>query len=229
MSTIIYACEMIRDEVVLALKNTGCNTPVIWVDNQLHTYPEKLRAYLQSAIDQTDNVDTSVFAFGLCGNAFIHITTGNARAVIPAFNDCTEMILCNQDKPTHNCGCYYLTRGWLSSEKSIKNEIEFYTRRYNEKNAYRIMKRMFANYQQLMLIDTGAYPVDEYLPEAEEIADALGLDLTVSKGTVAALERLFEGIGSGRWGTEFHVIPPHTEITYDHLGHGETINSLEAR
>ena len=49
MSTIIYACEMIRDEVVLALKNTGCNTPVIWVDNQLHTYPEKLRAYLQSA------------------------------------------------------------------------------------------------------------------------------------------------------------------------------------
>ena len=98
-----------------------------------------------------------------------------------------------------------------------------------KKNAYRIMKRMFANYQQLMLIDTGAYPVDEYLPEAEEIADALGLDLTVSKGTVAALERLFEGIGSGRWGTEFHVIPPHTEITYDHLGHGETINSLEAR
>lgn len=229
MSAIIYACEMIRDEVELALKNTGCRVPVIWVDSSLHMYPEKLKAHLQEKINNTGNVDTIVFAFGLCGNAFINITTGEASAVIPHFNDCTEILLANQDSKTHSCGCYYLTRGWIDSEKSIKNEMEFYTKRYNEKNAHRIMKRMFAHYHQLMLIDTGAYPVDEYAQTAAEIASVLNLELTSSKGTIEVLERLFEGLKAGQWGSEFRLIPPHTLITHDNLGHGQTINSFESR
>lgn len=229
MSAIIYACEMIRDEVELALKNTDCGVPVIWVDSSLHMYPEKLKAHLQEKIDNTDNVDTIVFAFGLCGNAFINITTGNASAVIPRFNDCTEMLLANQNRKTHSCGCYYLTRGWIDSEKSIKNEIEFYTKRYNEKNAHRIMRRMFVHYNQLMLIDTGAYPVDEYTRTAEELASMLNLELTMSKGTIEVLEHLFKGLETGQWDSEFRVIPPHTLITYENLGHGETINSFESR
>jgi hypothetical protein len=53
---VIIACEMIEDEVRLALAGLAPEDrpPVIWVESQLHDRPERLKAALQKLIDQLD-------------------------------------------------------------------------------------------------------------------------------------------------------------------------------
>ncbi|MCL5734509.1 MAG: DUF1638 domain-containing protein [Actinobacteria bacterium] len=52
----ILACEMIEDEVGLALEAlpSDLRPPVVWVESGLHDHPEKLAAALQSLVDLLD-------------------------------------------------------------------------------------------------------------------------------------------------------------------------------
>ena len=53
---VILACEMIEDEVELALEALppGARLPVVWVESGLHDRPERLNAALQQLIDRLD-------------------------------------------------------------------------------------------------------------------------------------------------------------------------------
>jgi len=54
--TVILACEMIEDEVRLALDGLPPESlpPIVWVQSGLHDRPERLKAVLQALIDQLD-------------------------------------------------------------------------------------------------------------------------------------------------------------------------------
>ena len=54
--TVIIACEMIEDEVQLALEALAPEDrpPVVWVESRLHDRPELLKAALQRLIDLLD-------------------------------------------------------------------------------------------------------------------------------------------------------------------------------
>ena len=54
--TVILACEMIEDEVGLALESVPADhrPPVIWVESGLHDHPERLAAALQGLVDRLD-------------------------------------------------------------------------------------------------------------------------------------------------------------------------------
>ncbi len=60
---VILACEMIEDEVLLALKRVeqaiGVGPPadrpsLVWIESGLHEYPERLRAHLQGLVERLD-------------------------------------------------------------------------------------------------------------------------------------------------------------------------------
>ena len=49
--THIIACEMLRDELELAMETTGISYPTIWMEKGLHDDPQKLRNSLQAQLD----------------------------------------------------------------------------------------------------------------------------------------------------------------------------------
>lgn len=231
MKNIILACKILEDEVLAALEKTGCTAPVIWLDSSLHLYPEKLKVSLQGHIDQISNVDNILFTFGLCGNSVIGLVSPRAQLVIPLFNDCIEMLtkpeitgLPQQDTK----GCYFLTRGWTRDKRTLANEINHYHQKYGPERAQRILKTMLGNYTHLAVLDTHAYPLEEFLPEARALAEKLDLALNVREASIIMLERLF----SGDWNEHFCIVPPNTPVSPEHFHHvasgGSVANALPA-
>ena len=222
MRNVILACEILEDEIRKALDESNNNDTIIWIDASLHMYPQKLNKKLQEEIDLLDalgNTENILFSFGYCGNAIQGLKSNKSNLIIPQVNDCIELFFHNN--PNKNTirseGCYFLTRGWLNNQGSIANEYEHYIEKYGIARTKRIMEVMLAHYHFLTLIDTGAYPIDQYTPVAEKVAQKLDLELSIQKGSIQLLTKLFRGA----WEDHFCIIPPGTEVSLEHF---ETIN-----
>ena len=72
---------------------------------------------------------------------------------------------------------------------------------------------MYAGYEQVNLIDTQAYEVEECLDQSQAVADRLKLEHGVVPGSVQLLERLFKGERD----SEIVVVPPEEKIGFNHL------------
>jgi hypothetical protein len=247
--SVILACEMIEDEVRLALQAVppSKQPPVVWIESGLHERPERLRAALQDLIGQLDegaHTETAVtilsvrpgrgaaaerreqvqvepveevrLALGFCGNALQGLKTRHLRLVFPRVDDCVSLLL--------NCGCareeipreprhYYLTRGWFNHESSLMESMQEWEERYGVERAAKIRKTMFAGYEQVNLIDTKAYELDECLEDSQGFASDLEMEHGIVPGSVQLLERLFKGERD----SEIVVVPPGEEIGFGHL------------
>ena len=65
MNSIIIACSTISDELNLAIKETGCRFPVLWIESGLHIKPENLKIRLQQELDHIDNIEQVILGFRL--------------------------------------------------------------------------------------------------------------------------------------------------------------------
>ena len=229
MKNVILACRILEDEVLAALKNTGCAAPVIWLEASLHLHPEKLKSALQRHIDELGNVDNILLTFGLCGNSVIGLKSAEASLVLPHCNDCIEMLLKypRAKLPEQETkGCYFLTRGWTKDERSLAREVDHYFARYGQARAKRILKTMLGRYRSLVVLDTKSYPLEGFLAMAGELAAKLDLELSVYEGSTSQLEHLFAGL----WDDAFRIIPPGMAVTFEHFytvaGAGALVNQL---
>jgi hypothetical protein len=216
MSTIIIACNTIADELNLAIKATGVDHPVLWINSKLHTKPEKLREEIQAAISRISNVSTIILAFGYCGNALVGIKSEHARIVFPKAEDCISMLLGSAERrralSKETCS-YYLTRGWLESENNLADEYAYCIKKFGPKRALDLMRAILKSYRHLTLIDTGAYDIERLKPRTEELAATLGLCHKVIEGS----QRIFHKLLTGPWDEEFVTVEPGREITLDGL------------
>ncbi|MBR0026533.1 MAG: DUF1638 domain-containing protein [Clostridia bacterium] len=205
MKEVIIACAMLEDEVNLAMRETGCTLPVIWLERGLHEFPEKLRAELLRQLEQTD-ADTVLLAYGLCGNALVDVGSAKARLVIPRFDDCVRMLLSGETCPRYmgDCHALYFTGSWFRSDRFIGKEYKKCEARMGEKRTRKVYRKMFENYREVRLIDTGAYCLDDYQAEAEETAELFGLGCSREQGTIRILKKLF----AREWDDEFLILPP---------------------
>ena len=71
------------------------------------------------------------------------------------------------------------------------------------------MKIMLGHYKRFMLIDTGAYPVEEVLPRTQAFAERLTMQHEVAQGSL----RLFHKLLTGPWDEEFLVLEPGNAVT----------------
>jgi hypothetical protein len=212
MSTIIIACRTIADELNLAIKETGCKHPVLWMDAGLHANPDILKKKLQEELDRIDNVDQIILAYGYCGNALIGLKANNFSLVFPRADDCISLVLgsCKKrQEVSKEMATYFLTKGWLDSDKNMWTEHQETIKRYGKERADRIANALYRNYKRLGVIETGAYKVNDILEQTQLIADELKLQHQILPGTIEYLKKLL----TGPWDDQFFIINKGGTVT----------------
>ncbi|WP_371381077.1 DUF1638 domain-containing protein [Sporomusa aerivorans] len=212
MGTAIIACQTLRDELRLAIKETGVEYPVIYIESGLHNTPELLHKSIQENINCMDNISTILLAFGYCGNSLLGIRSEKARLVIPKVDDCIPLLLGSCEARRNilkEKGTYFLTQGWLDNENNLLREYERCVERYGPERALKIMKIIRGHYKRFMLIDTGAYAVESVLPQTRRFAEMLHMCHEVTKGSLRLLCKLLQE----QWDEEFLVLEPGKEVT----------------
>lgn len=217
MRTVAIACRTIQDEIMKAVCAVKSDYPIIWVESGLHNISEKLNRHLQAEIDKLDNVDNILLVFGYCGNALLGLVSPKARLVFPKVDDCISLLLGGnlaKNQLSKEAAAYYLTRGWLTYENNIWDEFTHCVNRFGYDKAKKIFGIMLDKYENLNVIDTGAYELDEFIKLTDKIALELGLRHQVVPGTLALLFKAF----NGTWDEDFAVIEPEKIIDFYDLG-----------
>ena len=208
MAEVLLCCEMLRDEVELAMERTGAQVPVVWVDAGLHEHPERLREELHNRIAQLETqYDTVLMGFCLCGNATVGVGGSRAKLVAPRFDDCIRMLMCRQPGtvPDVDCRCMYFTQGWTRSEEAyIGCQYQHACEKYGPVKGKRVYRSMLKNYTTLMLVDTGAYDMASCGDYVRQTAQALELEYGEVRGTIRILEKLLRH----EWDEEFYCLEP---------------------
>ncbi len=214
-SILLIACGMIRDEISLAMKNTGIYYDTIWMNAELHNNPEMLKQELQNEINNHQEYDTILLSYGNCGKALIGLHSDHTRLALLRSEDCIQMLLYNKEKLKSIRGeTYFITRGWMMAKKSLKAEYHYAINKYGPKRAEMIMEIMFKNYKALMMIDSGAYNLDEWIHCARHLSQVLKLDFVITQGDVEILEMFL----SLEWDHRVAVIEPGVKVTKDDFG-----------
>mgnify|MGYP001347448787 CR=1 FL=1 len=216
MSNIIVACTTLKDELEKAMRLTGCDYPIEWIDSKYHNVPEQLREKIQEKIDSIEDKENILLVFGCCGNALVGIKATTANLIIPKTDDCISMVLCKQgqkfERPKET---YFLTKGWIESSRSLAAEYERAIKLYGLETTQRLFKLALKHYSYLMLIDTNSYNLDEYIDKAKEIAEVANLELTIEDGDVWFIEKLLKGPHDD----DFCFISKNEEVTISHFVH----------
>lgn len=210
MKEVIIACEMLENEVQIALNKSQNNAAVIWLERGLHEQPTKLKEAIQSTIDSID-ADYILIAFGLCGNALEGIKSDHARLVIPRYHDCIHMFLVTDDnpRPATRADCLYYTDGWFNSDMIMLRQYERFKEKVGEEKAKRVFKKIFKHYRGICLIDTGAAWREVALEQAQKSSDLFELEIFEEKGSHSILFRLF----AHEWDEDFIICAPGEAIS----------------
>lgn len=217
MGAVIIACNTIKDEVNKVIEEEGIDYPVIWIESGLHNFPDKLREKLQEQINKISNVENIILAYGYCGNALLGVYSDNAKLIIPRVDDCISLLLGSYQKRealSNELGSYFLTRGWIENEQNIIKEYERSLDRYGEEQADRVMKIMLEHYKRLILIDTGAYSLDDKCFEKSfALAKRMGLRYQIEPGSLNLLKKLL----TGPWDDDFVVLQSGTALSMNNF------------
>jgi hypothetical protein len=213
----MIACDVLRDEVELVLQKHGLALPTVWLEGQMHDFPDKLRSMLQENIDalQDQSPEHILLAYCLCGNSTVGLVSPKAALVIPKFDDCIRMMLTLEKgvPPDMQTACYYLTRGWVDRARFVTDTRPEYVERYGEERTKQLYEILYGAYTDFVVLDNGAYDVADILPKAQEGAELLGLGIRHAQGST----RIVESLLTGNWDDEFVVVPPGEEVRAEHF------------
>ncbi|MBU2601324.1 MAG: DUF1638 domain-containing protein [Actinobacteria bacterium] len=157
-----------------------------------------------------------LLGFGYCGGGLKQLVSHERRLVFPRVDDCISLFLdggYDRGRATRDPHSYYLTKGWFCHQGAMTDGYDAWVERYGLERAAQIRRLMFANYERISLIDTGAYSIDEWLPHSETRATELELSHEIVPGSVRLLERLF----AGDWDEDVIVLEPGQPIGIEHL------------
>lgn len=212
MRTVILACKTLRNELQLALRETGTTSPAIYVDSSLHVGREALRRAIQAEVDLITDADALLMCLGYCGNSLMGVKSRCCKIVIPRVADCISLLLGSAAARKRKCAemnTYFFTQGWLTHEKNIIKEYERCLAVYGRQRTVRIMKTLLGNYRRFTVIDTGAYPLETVAPQVREFAAKLGM----IHETIPGSQRLLHKLLLGQWDEDFIILEPGQEIT----------------
>ncbi|MDF2874811.1 MAG: hypothetical protein K0R22_1494 [Sporomusa sp.] len=210
MQTVLLACQTMKDEVALAMQQSGVTYPVIYFESGLHNTPEILRQQIQEQINGLTNTAVILMAFGCCGNGLIGIKSSQAKLVIPRIDDCITLLLGStkaRKSVPNEISTYFLTKGWLDPEGNIMWSYKPWVEHYGEQKALRLIKKMLNNYTRFLIIDTGSYDIENVLNTVKEFSAKLNMDYEVIPGSLRLLQKML----TGPWDNEFIVLDPGQE------------------
>jgi hypothetical protein len=210
----ILACETLKPELKLVMKNRSCNYPIAWIPSGRHLWPNKLHASIEEELDKIPaSYNTILLAFGFCGNAMVGIKAGSRRLVLPRVADCIPLFLGSWAKQKeYGTDTYFFTEGYLQSETSFASDILKYTKKFGKERTARIMKVMMQHYKNLAIVDTGAFDIINATKSIAEFAQLVDIPVSVIPGNL----RIFDALLAGNWhNKDFIVIEPNQTFTLE--------------
>lgn len=212
MKRAVVACKVLEAELRLLLPP---DIELRTLEQGLHRTPELLRQSIQQEIDSLDT-DEILLGYGQCGNGVAGVCSDRARLVVPRVDDCISILLGSYDRYREEFhrvpGTYWLSHGWIQTAKDPYKEYQRCLEKYDEATARWVAHEMMKGYHRLVLIDTGACPMDRIRAYARQFADFFGLDYEELPGSDAFLRTL---LSPGRQNHQFLVIEPGQQLTAD--------------
>lgn len=206
----IIVCEVMKDEI--SSIEPPPNVDFEFVSMGYHLYPKKLGKQLQEIIDRSIGYSRIILAFGLCGGAAKGLKATNCALTIPRIHDCVSIFLNSDESYIYESqkemGIFYLTTGWMISERSILSDHERVLAKYGQEKACSVLKRMYDGYKKILFIKTGCPLENEALLESKQIADLLNVEHEI----IQRKSPFFEKIIKGPWDDENFITIDPSEI-----------------
>lgn len=210
MNSVVISCKTIEKELLAAMRESGYNYPVLFLEAGLHNTPGKLKDKIQNYLDRCAGFDTVLLAMGFCGNAVIGLRSHNFQFIMPRCNDCIDLLLGERARPF---ATIFLTEGWLTGGRHLGQEYDACLTKYGLEKGQRIFGVMLAHYRCLAMLDTKCFDTSAAAKDIQAIAKKLGLTYTVIEGSLDYLKNLLRG----EWAKDrFTILPPYTTITSAH-------------
>jgi hypothetical protein len=208
----VIACEVFKDEFGWF---AGPDLEYRFMPQGYHRTPGRMPPAIQAEIDRApEGIEAILLGYGLCSNGVVGLRARRAPLVIPKVHDCIAMLLGSRqryEEEAARCpGTYYLTRGWIEYGRTPYSEYKHeYLQKYDEETATWLAREILKNYQRVVLIDHGAWPLDACRAFGREMAAFYGLAYEELPGSLDYVERLL----GGPWDDQdFLVIPPGEAI-----------------
>lgn len=208
----IIACDNIRNELLNAVRRTESNIPILFLPQDAHQNPDRMREQLQSLLNRLSNIDMVLLPMGSCGNATKGLTCNTASMVLPRCEDCIDILL-SPTKAERSHKAFYLTAGWLNNPYSIDTEFKYTLDKYGEETTESIMQSMYGNYEGFIALDTGAYELGPVKEAIKPLATMVELEVTEQKGSCSMLEDML----NQDFGDRFVVVPPGETVSDEHF------------
>lgn len=197
----------------------------------LHDRPTSLREHLQNLIDQTptEDYDTILLTYGLCGRAIDGLVSRDLPLVIPRAHDCITLYLGSREAYTeqqnNQPGTYWYSQDYLERSgrygenmalgsalpSDLNNTYETYVRKYGEENAKYLMETLRGwqqHYTRAVLFET-EFGVDEEIRQRAKVeANKNGWQLeSIPSNFQLIKKQIF-----GEWDDDFLVVPPKHRV-----------------
>lgn len=214
--TVVVACRTIKEELERAINETHCDYPILWIESGLHLNTGELRECIQKKLDSISNVDQVLLSFGYCGNAVIGLKSLDYKVIFPRVDDCITLLLGSSERRKNiskEKETYFLTKGWLNSERNIWAEYKDTIKRFGKAKADKIYKIMLGNYERLGVIETETCKSEDFMKITHQIAADLKLKQEVIPGTIRYIKKLL----TGPWDDEFVIINPYETVSMEHI------------
>ena len=223
MTVKMIACEVMKEELI-AIK-AQCDIDFAFISMGLHLHPQKLNKELQRLISESSGYEKIILAFGLCGGAVKGLKAADSPLVIPRVHDCIPIFLGSKSRYTalhsQEHGTFYLTCGWMMTEKNILSEHQRIVEKHGEKKALRIITRMYDSYRRVLFIHTGCQEEADSLRQSQQIAELLAVRHETAQGESSYLDKLV----NGPWPhEEFITIAPYQTVKEEEFGIGVKVN-----
>lgn len=217
-------------ETATPVDSSGPYGQVTFMDYGLHRVPAKMAGALQDVLDSIQEPSLVVLGYGLCGTGLQGLRAGKHTLVAPRADDCIALLLGSYEDYLREFeavpGTYYLSKGWLECGSHPLNEYREYKAKYGSDDALWVMDQQYQHYERLMLVARTPADLEEYRPEAQEVArfcERWGMCYEERLGSDAYVRRLFETAEAVAQGLElpsgaegdFLVIQPGGEICQD--------------
>lgn len=191
----VIACEVMQAEIEKLMPIPERDFEFVSMD--FHLYPQKLKVELQRLIDASQNYRKIILAFGLCGGAANGLISKTSELIIPRVHDCISIFMCSDTCRAcdfqSEIGTFYLSNGWMITEKSILSDYRRIYDRFGEKKARRMLEKMYDGYKKVLFIETSAEPKDEVIEQSREIAKLFEAEYQTVKGEIGFIEKIITG------------------------------------
>ncbi len=211
-----FACDALARVAYFCAAHSRYMVNVELLPFGLHVTPKKLRSQLQERIDavKSDEYDTIILTYGLCGKATAGLVARAVPIVIPRAHDCITLFLGSRERYQREFeaqpGTYWYTKDYIErgSNSGVSLSIgadmggdrqaqyEEFVEKYGKDNADYLMEAMGTwqqHYQRAAFIDMGIGDSAAVETQVQEEAARRGWTFERLHGDLRLTQRLFDG------------------------------------